>query len=344
MRKWNRRIAALLSVLLCAVGVPGARPAMAAPGYDESSQELQWVLQRLIDWLPGNWSSAPQLEFERTVRVPVEGEHEDWYRSFALIKAPQVGDLVFYGQINIGGPDGPLLPGSQVLYKTWIDEKRGVVVINGQGPADPQKYVDLQRHPELWPTVQMRAADSIRCDFIWRRRGQQIFGVLDGKVEESRKYGPGTCNYISPRTNAEFQADAEWVLEPNDFWLYDLNLMGGRIFLGREDHTHTRLYRVHDYQCKVSDAAGRRVVKAYDRGFRAELRARDGSALTWRLLRAEYPSGDAQGLNDRLRLTLRPANAEKAQDLALADGSPLAAAIALRDSKLGVSVRCALSH
>jgi hypothetical protein len=317
-----------------------AAPSLAAPGYDAGPQELQWVLQRLIDWLPGGWSSAPQLEYERTVRAPVEGEHEDWYRSFALIKAPQVGDIVFYGQVNLGGPDGPLLPGSQVLYKTWIDEKRGVVVINGRGPADPDKFVDLQRHPELWPVVTMREAETIRCDFIWRRQGQQIFGVLEGKTEEMRKYGPGSCNYISTRTNAEFRADAEWVLSPEEFWLYDLNLMGGRIFQGRADHTHTRLYRARDYRCTLQDANTRRSVPAYDRGFGGDVSARDAQKLRWRLLRAEYPSGDANGLVDRLRLTLSGGTTEKPVVLATADAAPLAARIGLRAKAQAVSIDC----
>lgn len=344
MNRQHRGPRSALFAALCAALMANPPNAPAAPGFDASAQELQWVLRHLIDWLPGDWSSAPQLEFERTVRVPVEGEHDDWYRSFALIKAPQVGDIVFYGQINVGGPNGPLLPGSQVLYKTWIDEKRGAVVINGQGPADAQKFVDLQRHPQLWSSVHMRSADSIRCDFIWRRRGAEIFGVLDGKNAETRKNGPGTCSYLSERTGAEFQADAEWVLGPEEFWLYDINLMGGRIFIGREDRTHTRLYRVRNYLCEVRDATGRRSVAAYDRGYTGELRGKAGESVQWRLLRAEYPANDSRGLTDRLRLTLRTTVADKVLTLASSEADPLAGRIALRAAPQGVKIECELQR
>jgi len=98
--------------------------AAAAPSYQLTRMELESVMKDLKAWLPGEWNSFPQIELERSVKMPEEGEHEHWHRTFALIKAPQVGEVVFYGQINIGGRDGALVPGSQVLYRAWIDETR----------------------------------------------------------------------------------------------------------------------------------------------------------------------------------------------------------------------------
>lgn len=77
------------------------------PAYDHDRKELESILEDLVAWLPGEWDNFPQIHYARTVRMPEEGEHEPWYRTFARIEAPQIGEVVFYGQINVGGRDGP---------------------------------------------------------------------------------------------------------------------------------------------------------------------------------------------------------------------------------------------
>lgn len=111
--------------------------------------------------------------------------------------------------------------------------------------------------PELWKQVSMRE-DVINGDFIWRRDGEQIVGVLEGRTEEKRKGGPGTRTFMS-NTGKEFFADAEWVLSPDTLWLYDINLLGGQQFIGRKDRTHNRLHRARPYRCSVADEGGRRL-------------------------------------------------------------------------------------
>ena len=309
--------------------------ANAAPGYDQGRHELEWVMARLVEWLPGSWDSYPQVWYERHVRPPSSGgPHEYWYRTFARIEAPQIGDVVFYGQVNVHGPGGPVLAGSQVLYLAAIDEGLGAVNILGQGPADPDRFLDLHERPELWDDVRMRDPEALNCNWLWRRDGNHLFGVLQGKTEDRRKYGPGTCSFISKRTDAEFRADAEWVLTPEQLWLYDNNWSDGMLFLGRPDRTHLRLYRVSPFQCEVQDANGTRKLDAYDRGFSADLEAEDGDAVRMMLLRAEYPAPGEGGLKDRLRLTL----AEAADDgeLARVDEAPDADQVAISHGTLRV--------
>ena len=148
--------------------------AQSAPGYDQGRADLEWVMEYLIEHFPGTWDSYPQVWFERNVRMPTqEGEHEHWHRTFARIDAPQIGEVVFYGQINVGGRDGPIIGGSQVLYHAVIDEDLGAVNIFGQGPANPEQFENLQDRPELWSEVQWRERDALNCDWIWRRDGDQ---------------------------------------------------------------------------------------------------------------------------------------------------------------------------
>ena len=337
-----RRATSLATLALCAataLAAAGAAraaspPVPTGPAWNPDTRELEAVLEDLVAWLPGEWSSEPQLHYERTVRVPVEGEHDPWYRTFARIDAPQVGTHVFYGQINIAGRDGPLFGRSQVLYKATIDEARGVVLVRGQAIADAEKFINLQDRPELWKQVKMDE-DAINCDFVWRRDGEQVVGLLEGRTEDKRVHGPGTCTFMS-KSGKEFFSDAEWVLGPETLWIYDVNTLGGVRFNGRADRTHTRLYRAQPYRCSVRDAGGRRSVDTYDRGGRGEAKTGDGRALQWTLLRAPYPAADGFGLDDELRLMLQEPESDAA--LEAVRGKPRADRIAL-DAR-GIRVEC----
>lgn len=298
-----RRLGIVLALTI-AVGLQSAGALKAAPGYDQGRHDLEWVMDYLIKWFPGVWDSYPQVWFEEDVRMPRSGEsHEHWHRTFARIDAPQIGEVVFYGQINVAGRDGAIISGSQVLYHAVIDEELGAVNIFGQGPKDPEQYENLHERPELWGTVEFRERDALNCDWLWRRDGDQIFGVLEGNAPDKRRYGPGTCSFISKRTGEEFRADAEWVLTPEQLWLYDNNWSAGMLFLGREDQTHIRLHRARAYSCDVK-AGDNLTFAAHDRGFSTSFADERGMPLELMLLRAEYPSEGGFGRDDRLRLTL----------------------------------------
>ena len=324
-----RRLTLAVILALCA-------PALAAPGYDQGRSDLEWVMEYLATHLPGVWDSYPQVWFERNVRMPSqEGEHEHWHRTFARIDAPQIGEYVFYGQINNGGRDGPIIGGSQVLYHAVVDEELGAVNIFGQGPADPEKYENLHEKPELWSEVQFRERDALNCDWLWRRDGNQVFGVLQGNTPDKQAYGPGTCSFISQRTGEEFRADAEWVLTPDQLWLYDNNWSAGFLFLGREDQTHIRLHRATPYACEV-ESDGEVVSVGHDRGFTMAAETRNGRLIDAILLRAEYPAEDGFGRDDRLRLMIT--DKETAEVLAHADEDPLSKGIEIRFE--GLEVEC----
>jgi len=311
-------------------------PADVGPHYDFDRRQLEAVLEDMKAWLPGSWDSFPQIWYERNVTMPEEGEHEHWHRTFALIDAPQVGETVFYGQINVGGRDGPIMPRTQVLYKAVIDEERGVVSINGQPIPEPDRFQNLHERPGLWREVRMRDEAALHCSFIWRRDGVQLFGILEGKNPEWSKYGTGTCNYVSG-SGAEFYADAEWVLSPDELWLYDINTIAGVQFIGRKDRTHIRLYRALPYACALRTGEGPITnVTGHDRGLTARFTSPDGRELEVLLLRNHYPPAEGPGLVDELRLMISDAATGETQ--ATSAAAPKAERIALEG--VGVSVTC----
>lgn len=313
--------------------------AWAGPQYQPTRHELESVMADLIAWLPGAWDSYPQVHYQRRYVTPVEGEHPHWHHVFERIDAPQIGEVVFYGQINPGGRDKPLMHRSQILYKVWIDEARGAVVVNGQGPENPDRFVNLHERPELWGEVKMRDEKSLQCDFLWRRDGEQIVGLLEGKTPERRKNGLGTCTYTVKGTDVEFFADAEWVLGPDIFWDYDINTMSGHQFVGRKDRTHIKQYRARGYQCRVEDSDGVRDWHAHDRGANIVVMSTDKKSYRLMLLRAPLPDAAGAGMHDQLRLALLPLDSE--QPIVEVSAAPLAAYTQMNHA--GVKVRCDLA-
>ncbi len=291
----NHMIRVALALLICCA----TAPVLAAPNYDFDRPQLESVLHDLRAWLPGEWSSFPQVWYDRNVTTPAAGEHEHWFRTFALIEAPHIGDTVFYGQVNLGGPDGPILARSQVLYKAYIDDQKGVVTILGQPVAEPERFADLHRKPDLWREARMPDEAGLNCRFDWRRHGRQLVGVLDNLDREDPDKEPGTCTYVAAN-KMDFFADAEWLLSPDELWLYDINKIGGVQFVGRSDRTHLRLYRARGYRCTLESDGNSTDVTGHDRGFVMPLDA-DDAVLTAMLLRAWYPDAE-RGLVDELRL------------------------------------------
>lgn len=335
VKSWRSAVFTSLAVLIASVASAESDVTIATgPAYDFDRRELESILEDLVAWLPGEWSSEPQLHYERNVRMPAEGEHDPWYRSFSRIDAPQIGSHVFYGQVNIAGREGPLFSRTQVLYKASIDEARGIVLIRGQAMADAEPYVNLQDRPELWSQVRMNE-NAVNCDFVWRRDGDQIVGVLEGRTVDKRRNGPGTCTFTAT-SGKEFFSDAEWVLSPETLWIYDINKLDGTRFNGREDRTHTRLSRARPYTCRLRDLKGERAVESYDRGGKGTAQIADGAVRYWMLLRASYPAADGFGLDDELRLTLH--ESEHLQPLKTSRATPRADRITLEVP--GINIDC----
>lgn len=207
-----------------------------------SRPELESVMAMVIKWLPGEFSSRPQLELERQYGAPPDGEHYDWYRIFAQIDAPHIGEHVIYGQLHIGDKSQPIVPGTQVLYIVSIDEERMAVSVSGRRIANPEQFAFAHQHPELWETMAIDPDYGGNCDFRWRLHGNQIVGRLAQKGEAAID---GNCSMTSKKSGINMTWDAEWVLNDGELWIYDNGYLDdGVLFQGREDRTHIRLTRV----------------------------------------------------------------------------------------------------
>jgi len=270
-----------------------------------SPMELKSVLHDLMTWMPGVYSSAPQVFFENAVGPPPDGVHENFYRVFSKIDAPQLGENVIYTQIHIEGKDGPIFSGQQVLFLIDIDKARQAVRIQGRRIKDPEHYVDAHLHPEMWKTIATDPNYGGNCEFLWRRHGAQIVGKLSENDKNST-----TCTMTSKVSDTQYTWDAEWILNDHELWIFDNGyLKDGSLFSGRADRTHLRMSKTHDYECFASyrPAKGE---PAVNNGFHMH---DGGDRYTWavkglkepvhiELMRSMWPSESGRNYKELLRI------------------------------------------
>jgi hypothetical protein len=270
-------------------------PALAT----NSKAELQQVMQDLLAWLPGDYSSQGQLDMERRLGAPPDGPHEHRYHVLAPIHAPQISQHVIYGQLHAGGPDGAIIPGTQIAYIVELDEDNMTVNVNGRRIANGEDFENVHLDPARQREIKLDPATGGNCDFRWRRHGRQITGHLRNK-QDTEAETDGTCTMVSKVSGLKMTWDAEWILNEEELWIYDNGyLEDGQLFIGREDKTHERRFRVHEYQCNITSD-----------GVTSSLRVGDGGATTataamgkMTLLRSFWPAPGG-GLEARLALRL----------------------------------------
>lgn len=288
------------ALALIAVGLAGAAAGTNA------GPELEIVRADLMAWLPGEYSSRPQRFLEASYGQSAGGPHDDWYRIFARVDVPHIGDHVIYGQLHIGTKEALIVPGTQVLYIVEIDEEHGAVNVSGRRIKDADAYAFAHLDPEKLETIALDPDYGGNCDFRWRRHGEQLVGRL---AQPDEPHIDGTCTMTSKVSGVTMTWDAEWVLSPETLWIFDNGYIEGELFLGREDLTHTRLYKVRFFDCETTletDAGSKTsTVRLHDRG---DERTLDGSGLTLRLLRG--PMVGPAGFGEHTLLSVRQAGGE----------------------------------
>lgn len=255
-----------------------------------SRPELEQVMHDLLVWLPGEYSTYPQLYLERRAGAMPEGEHGDWYRIFGRIDAPQIAPVVIYGELRSGGPEGALAAGQPVLYVLAVDAAQRAVELSSRRLRDAGRLKAVLARPALWSKLAVEPQGNDDCSFLWRRYGAQ----LRGTPAESG------CGGQPPGGAAQRpRADLEWLLDPEELWVLEA---------GRRDRTHARFYKARRFDCSAVVAdQGRPVTRTFslhDRGGRGGIRqdARRGELAE--LFRGMVPVGEPPQLRRQTWLTL----------------------------------------
>ncbi len=263
--------------------------------------ELEQVISDLLEWLPGEYSSRPQRYLEDEHGSAEEGDHDDWYRIFVRVDVPHIGDNVIYGQMHIGNKDALIVPGTQVLYIVEMDPEHRAVNVSGRRIANGEDYAFAHLDPEKLKTIALDPNTGGNCDFRWRRHGDQLVGRL---AEPDEAPIDGTCTMTSKVSGVTMTWDAEWVLNADQLWIFDNGYIEGELFIGREDLTHTRLYKARFLDCDVRlDDRGQPHAFELPMHDRGDEQALGETGLTLRLLRG--PMAGPDGFREYTLLSVR---------------------------------------
>lgn len=293
-------------ITLLLAGAIAVSPAQAT----NSKPELQKVLQDLLAWLPGEYSSVPQVFLEKNLGAPPDGLHEEYYRVFAVIDAPHLAEHVIYTQIRLGADDESIFPGQQQVFLISTDEDLKTVSISGRRIADPENFVDAHLRPETWADIQPDPNFGGNCTFNWRRHGNQLRGLLGEH---------GECTMVSKNTGQQMTWDAEWILNPEELWIYDNGyLEDGSLFVGREDRTHLRMYKAKRYECFTSlrfEDGRTQLINPFfmhNRGDTFSFMSEEAEPreLHIEFLTSMWPSNSGRNFVDLMRLTLHDGDRE----------------------------------
>lgn len=289
-----------------AVGCMLLSLASATAAATNSHAELERVARDLAAWLPGEYSTYPQVYLERRLGTMPEGEHGDWYRVFGRIEAPQLAPIVFYSELRSGGPEGVLV-GEPLLYVLTIDDAQRAVELRSRRLLDARKLRSVLTRPALWSRLALDPHDVADCILLWRRYGAQLRGIA----------GEGGCAAAPEGPSQKRRLELEWLLDPDELWILEA---------GRRDQTHTRFFKARRFDCSaVLAARGRpatRTFSLHDRGGRSWIRQDGGGGEQVELLRGLLPFGDPPQLRRQIWLTLyrQPGNTIVASSMELTGG------------------------
>lgn len=302
------RCASLATLLLTSMAAP--------PVHAGSRAELQAMLRDLLAWWPGDYDTAPQVDFERRLGAPPDGEHDRQFRSFTRVAVPHLGDTVIYGEIHVGGRQGDIIPGQQVMYIIRVDESRHAIHVSGRRILEGPSFQLKDHTPEKLSTVKLDPDTGGNCDFLWRREGAHLVAHLADAGSANR-----SCTMISRKSGQKMTWDAEWILTPDSLSVFDNGYLhdkdnptrAPRLFAGREDRAPEIMTKGRPFRCSARSGAGARLTATlFDHGDSATLGEAFGDlASQLQLLRSDFERADGIALESRLRLALLPLDSDE---------------------------------
>ncbi len=282
----------------------------------------------------GEFNNGYQVHLERG--DPGDGEVPDghpWHHhTVRQVAAPQLGDHVYYAQINAEGPSGDVV--RQRLHVLEADAEHGVIRQRFFAFSDGELWVDAHRNPSRLQSLDpatLRAYPA-GCEILWRREIDQFRG----------KIPRGACEVVSPRSGNTLIIVAEMLLAQSEMWHREAgSTEDGKPLFDAHAGIPFQLRRTHPFTCQVQLSAngdgsswepGEQLV-VHDQGGSATVTADDEKPGTY-TLRLSQTASEPRHRPDRLELAVH--QSESAPPLASTWSSLDATRIALQLSWLQV--------
>jgi hypothetical protein len=149
-------------------------------------------LTQLLGWLPGRYDNTAQADSD--AQRGVQPPHDRIALIIVKVYTPRLGHHVFYVQEMAA--DDPRRVMSERMFSFKVDEKRGIVE-TVYTFTEPLRWRDGQRNIELFTSVVIEDVQSVGCELLWKKSGEQFNATHDAKL----------CHGASAEAAAEPQAE-----------------------------------------------------------------------------------------------------------------------------------------
>ena len=188
----------------------------------------------------GDFNNALQVEAEATAGE--EATHPWHHYTVRRVNAPQLGESVYYAQINAQGPSGAVV--RQRLHVLLPDPEAGVIRQRFFAFSDGTPWVDVHLDPSRLKELELDALRSYPdgCEIIWKREIDQFRGEIPH----------GSCQVRSPRSGTQLTIVATMVLGADEMWHREAGFSeSGAPLFDTPDGKPFRLRRTEPLHCVV---------------------------------------------------------------------------------------------
>lgn len=190
-------------------------------------------LQRFSTWFRGEWNNNEQVWQQKVDAAAKKIDKIDdpiphTHHIFAPVKAPKVGEHIFYVQQSLDGDLAKVY--RQRVYRFTKDEAERAVKLEIFTLQDEKAFLNAHLRPEAFTALDVSALKATSgCDVLWR-------------YDASAKAYLGTmkqdaCSFVSSRSGKRVIVNDNLKLSESEIWINDQakDESGNRVFGSKTD-------------------------------------------------------------------------------------------------------------
>ena len=230
------------------VGFLAAATPMSGQAH-ESPATLENQLALFLEWFPGRYDSAQQVEQESAAGIPQDQRNYRRHSIFRRVDLPQFGDITFYAEqrrwLEGAPPEGEVY--RQRVYVISLDEEEQAIRLTVHVPKNQSALLGAYRDPSLLDGLTLQVTTVWEgCDLFWRWQGDRFRGDIK----------PGACTFHSPAYGQEIVLEEYLVLAKDEMHFADRGLsLDGEYLFGMRGETPNISERVSLLGCSFDAGA-----------------------------------------------------------------------------------------
>jgi len=198
-------------------------------------------LQRLVGWFSGEWDNHEQVwqqknEAETKKIDKIEDPIPHTHHIFASIKAPKLGEHIFYVQQSSDGDLNKVY--RQRIYRFSVDESEAAVKLEIFTLLDEKAFLNAHLKPLQFAALEISALKTTPgCEVLWR--------YVAASKEFQGTMKQNSCSFVSQRSGKRIIVNDTLKLTESEIWINDQarDEQGNHVF-GSKTNTPVKNRRV----------------------------------------------------------------------------------------------------